>query len=165
MSPSSFRAHRPPMKRFLALLFAIAAATTAGAADFTLLDRTSAHPLTQPRADARPTVVALWASDCVYCKRNLRTLAGLSKANPHLRVLTIAAEMPGDATAPEIDKTGLKSERFAFGSDMPEAISFALDPDWRGELPRTYLFDGKGHVQARSGVISAAEFRAILGLK
>lgn len=152
------------MKRLLALL-ATGAALHASAADFTLLDRQSARTVLATPSDARPTVVALWASDCSYCKQNLRTLASLAKSNPQLRIITIAAESPGEATRPELDKTGVKSERLAYGNDLPEAIAYAIDPDWHGELPRTYLFDGKGSTQRRSGVIDAAGFKAALKLK
>jgi hypothetical protein len=110
-------------------------------------------------------VVALWASDCAYCKQNLHTLATLAKTNPQLRIVTVAAELPTADTGPAINKTGVKSERLAYGDDVPEALAYAIDPNWRGELPRTYLFDGKGGMQARSGVIDAAGFKAALGLR
>ena len=156
------------MKSTLAALL-LALATSAGAAtdagSFTLLDRHTARAVTAPRSDARPTVVALWASDCAYCKQNLHTLATLAKTNPQLRIVTVAAELPTADTRPAIDKTGVKGERLAYGDDVPEALAYAIDPNWRGELPRTYLFDGKGGMQARSGVIDAAGFKAALGLK
>ena len=156
------------MKSALAALLLATAAATGAASDagsFTLLDRYAARAVAAPRSDARPTVVALWASDCAYCKQNLRTLAVLAKANPQLRIVTVAAEQPSPATRPELDKTGVKSERLAYGDDVPEALAYAIDPHWRGELPRTYLFDGKGGLQIRSGVIDAAGFKAALGLK
>ena len=156
------------MKSALAALL-LALATSAGAAtdagSFTLLDRHAAKAVTAPRSDTRPTVVALWASDCAYCKQNLPTLATLAKANPQLRIVTVAAELPTADTGPAINKTGVKSERLAYGDDVPEALAYAIDPNWRGELPRTYLFDGKGGMQARSGVIDAAGFKAALGLR
>ena len=42
-------------------------------------------------------------------------------------------------------RSGLRrDERYAYGDESPEALAHALDPRWRGELPRTYLFDGQG---------------------
>jgi thiol-disulfide isomerase/thioredoxin len=152
------------MRKLLAVLL-VTLATGAVAADFTSLDRPTGRSLTAAASHTRPTVVALWTSDCVYCKKNLRTLATLAKTNRQLRIVTVAAEVPGPATRPEIDKTGVPGERYAYGDDVPEALAYALDPHWRGELPRTYLFDGKGGVQAVSGVIDAAGFRAALQLK
>lgn len=136
----------------------------AGGPDFLPLDRAGARALvsTPPKG---PTVLALWTSDCVYCKTNLRTLAGLARQYPQLRILTLAAEIPAPETRTALDRTGLISTRYAYGDDMPAAIAYAIDPDWRGELPRSYLFDGHGSRIARSGLISAAEFRRLLGLR
>jgi thiol-disulfide isomerase/thioredoxin len=152
------------MRKLLAVLL-VTLATGAAAADFTSLDRPTGRNLTAAASHTRPTVVALWAADCGYCQKNLRTLAALAKANRQLRIITVATEVPGPATRPEIDKTGVPGERYAYGDDVPEALAYALDPHWRGELPRTYLFDGKGGVQAVSGVIDAAGCRAALQLK
>ena len=156
------------MKRSFALLI-LAVATSVGAtpdgAGFTPLDRATARSLTARQSHQHPTVVALWASDCSYCKQNLRTLARLAKSQPRLRIITVAAETPSADTRPELDKTGVPGPRYIYGDDVPEALAYALDPNWRGELPRTYLFDGRGNMQATSGVIDAAAFRAALKLQ
>ena len=73
--------------------------------------------------------------------------------------------LPTADTRPAIDKTGVKGERLAYGDDVPEALAYAIDPNWRGELPRTYLFDARGGVKAVSGTIDAAGFRTALKLK
>jgi hypothetical protein len=36
-------------------------------------------------------------------------------------------------------------------------VRYAVDPAWRGELPRTYLFDRAHRAEARSGKVSARE--------
>lgn len=156
------------MKKSFALLLLALCAPFGASADgtgFTPLDRATARSLTAPASHRQPTVVALWTSDCSYCKRNMRTLAALAKGRPQLRIVTVAAETPSAATRPEIDKTGVPGERYAYGDDVPEALAYALDPTWRGELPRTYLFDGRGGMQAASGVIDAAALRTALKLR
>ncbi len=132
-----------------ALLFA----TAAGAAGFAPLDRAAARDLGAPERQRQPTVVALWSSDCVHCKKNLALFASLAKANPRLRVVTVATEPASPALEPLLDKTGIAGERYAYGNDAPEAIAYALDPAWAGELPRTLLFDGRGGVRKISGVL------------
>lgn len=136
----------------------------AGAADFVALDRAGARALVDPAAAGQPTVIALWASDCVHCKKNFRRLADLSRSNRDLRVVTVATE-PGSAElARLLEAAGVKGPRYAYGSDAPEALAYALDPAWRGELPRTLLLDGKGGRVAVSGVLDEAALRGPLGL-
>jgi hypothetical protein len=49
----------------------------------------------------------------------------------------------------------MPAERYTYGADNPEALAYALDPNWAGELPRTYLFNGAGGKQAVSGVLTS----------
>ncbi len=63
-----------------------------------------------------------------------------------------------------LDRFGVPGERFAYGDEAPERLAFAIDPDWRGELPRTLFFDGRGGAVAVSGVLGEARVRELLGL-
>ncbi|MNY55238.1 hypothetical protein D3C86_1911970 [compost metagenome] len=59
----------------------------------------------------------------------------------------------------------MPGRHFAYGNEAPEALAFAIDPNWRGELPRTLLFDGQGGRQALSGVIEPQRALQLLGLE
>jgi len=151
-------------KTFLAAA-TIFAACQAGAAGFAPLDRAGARALVNPAAHGRPTAIALWSSDCIHCKKNLRVLADLARRHKDLQVITVATEPGSPELAPILDATGIRgSRRYAYGDESPEALAFALDPAWRGELPRTLLLDGKGGRAAVSGVLDEAGFRGPLGL-
>ena len=136
------------------LLFASLLASTAQAADFIALDRHSARRLTEAESYRQPTIVALWSSDCSHCKKNLQFLSVHAKTNKRLRIITLAAEQASSDLGPMLDRYAIAGQRYAYGSDSPEAIAYAIDPNWAGELPRTFLFDGNGNKQKLSGVIS-----------
>lgn len=149
-------------------LFAAAAALllshSALAAGFAALDKAGARTLVDPAAHDKPTVIALWSSDCVHCKKNLRLLASLARTDRQVQVVTVATEPESPEVARLLDASGVKGARYAYGSDSPEALAYALDPAWRGELPRTLLLDGKGGRVAVSGVLDEAALRGSLGL-
>lgn len=128
------------------------------------LDRQTARELADPARHVRPTIVALWSTDCPHCKKNLALYAQLAQRNKRLRLVTIAAEPPWEGIVTTLDKLGVAGERYAYGNDAPEALAFALDPNWRGELPRTLLFDGHGRCKALSGAVNANEIMQLLGL-
>lgn len=151
------------MKKLLFALAALAFAGAAGAAGFTLLDRAAARSLADPQTHRQPTIVALWSSECVHCKKNLRLFAEMAQADKRLRVVTVAAEAESPALAPILDGLKLTGARYAYGDDAPEAIAFALDPTWAGELPRTFLLDGKGGMKKLSGVVDREKAVAALG--
>lgn len=143
------------IKNGFALLLIGLVAAAAQASSFKHLDREQAKQLLEPAHYKQPTVVLLWSSDCVHCKKNLAMLRGMIKRNKAMRVLTVAVEPETAALAPILDRHNMPAERYAYGADNPEALAYALDPNWAGELPRTYLFNGAGGKQAVSGVLTS----------
>lgn len=150
--------------RVTCAMLALWLASAAGAADFVELDRKHAAALSDPAAHRVPTVIALWSLECVHCKKNLVTLAALARAEPGVRLITVAAQALEPGLAEPLQRLAVPGERYAYGPDVPEALAYALDPRWRGELPRTLLFDGRGGAVAHSGVLGEAQIRAALGL-
>ena len=153
------------MLRPLLALLAILVAAPLQAAGFTPLDRAAARQLVDAGHQRQATIVTLWSSECSHCKKNLQLLANLVKSNPKLRVVTVAAESESAELAPILERYALHGPRYAYGSDNPEAIAYALDPDWAGELPRTYLFNGAGHKEKISGVITQQMAEKATGLR
>ena len=152
------------IRRFLPLFFLLAAGPLA-AADFTPLDRLAAKQLLSPESHKQATIVALWSSDCNYCKKNLKLLSSLAKSNKKLRVITVAAEPESAQLWPMLKPYALSGPRYAYGTDNPEAIAYAIDSKWGGELPRTFLFDGRGGKETVAGVISAGTVEKATGLR
>lgn len=125
------------------------------AAPFKQLDRATAKHLLDPAAYQQPTIVVLWSADCTHCKKNLSVLSKLVQAKKKMRVITVAVEPESAALAPILDRNKMPDEeRYAYGNENPDAIAYAIDPNWAGELPRTYLFNGAGHKEGVSGVLT-----------
>lgn len=131
------------------------------AAEFASIDRTAAAKLFAAGNYREPTIITLWSSDCSHCKKNLQFLSEHVKTNKHLRIITLAAEQESNELAPILNRYPLPGPRYVYGSDNPEAIAYAIDPNWAGELPRSYLFDGRGGKEKISGVISAATLEKV----
>ena len=140
-------------------------AAACGATEFQALDRAAAARIVTPSSHAVPTIVALWSSECVHCKKNLKLFAEMAKTDPRFRLVTVAVEPQSAGLAEPLDLLAVPGQRFAYGPESPEALGYALDPKWRGELPRTIFFDGKGGKTALSGVVTEATVRSSLGLQ
>lgn len=128
------------------------------------LTRQQAATLVQVEQYHQPTLIALWSLSCNYCKENLTQLAQLQRSSPQLQLISVAAESLSAEHQKLLDEFALRGSRYAYGSEAPEALAFALDPRWHGELPRSLLFDGKGGYRALSGVLSAAQVKELLDL-
>lgn len=152
------------IRTFLAAVLLASSAAAVAAPQFGTLDRAAAVRLADPASHKAPTVVALWSLDCVHCKKNLRLFSEMAKAEPRLKVVTVAVEPAQAGLEEPLDRFAVPGTRYAYGDDAPEALAYALDAKWRGELPRTLFFDGRGGKLAVSGVVSETRAREALGL-
>ena len=140
-------------------------AAACSATEFQTLDRAAAARVVNPSNHTVPTIVALWSSECVHCKKNLKLFAEMVKADRRFRLVTVAVEPQFAGLAEPLDQLAMPGQRFAYGAESPEALGYALDSKWRGELPRTIFFDGKGGKTALSGIVTEATVRSSLGLQ
>lgn len=150
--------------RFLAAVGCFLATPLAFAANFAVLDRAGAEKIVNPASHDRPTIVALWSYDCVFCKKNLKLFSEMARAHPQLQLITVAVEPATPQLAEPLDRLAVPGTRYAYGDAAPEALAYSLDPKWRGELPRTLLFDGRGGKQTVSGVVTESDALQSLGL-
>jgi thiol-disulfide isomerase/thioredoxin len=116
-------------------------------------------------AQGRPQVVMVWSLDCSYCEPSFAALAQAQRRG--LKVVTIATDPVDDEEATtlirqKLAKSGLRAETWAFGPAPAEQLRHAIDPKWRGEMPRSYWFDGKGQVRAYSGLITPERVAGML---
>ena len=116
-------------------------------------------------AKGKPQVVMVWSLDCSYCEPSFEALALAQRRG--IRVVTIATDPADDQEATtlirrKLAKSGLQAETWAFGPAPADQLRHAIDPKWRGEMPRSYWFDGTGQVRAYSGVITAERIASML---
>jgi hypothetical protein len=115
----------------------------------------------------KPFIVVMWSLDCAYCGP---TFAALAKARHRHRIAveTVATDPieDEDILASVRHKLGgarLNGNAWAFvGAAAPEQLRYAVDPKWRGELPRTYWYDANGKRTAYSGLVSDAMVKRFL---
>ena len=116
-------------------------------------------------AGGKPQVVMVRSLDCSYCEPSFQALAEAQRRG--LKVVTIAADPADEDEATtlilrKLAKSGLRAETGAFGPAPTEQLRHAIDPKWRGEMPRSYWFDGKGQMRAYSGLITAERIATML---
>jgi hypothetical protein len=103
--------------------------------------------------------LVLWDLECSYCMKSLANMAAVQRAQPQLKVVTIATDplAAADQLAARLAKLGLASDAYAFADAPREALQFAIDPGWLGEKPRAYRYGADGKRTAISGVIERSE--------
>lgn len=106
----------------------------------------------------KPFVILVWSLDCAYCAPSFEALADM-KTKHGLEVVTVATDPATDAEAVRLISKRLSAYRltdnaWAFGAYPEEQLRHAIDPKWRGELPRAYWFRRDGTVTAHSGLVT-----------
>jgi hypothetical protein len=110
----------------------------------------------------QPFVLALWSLSCTHCAGELRELARLRREGLAPEVVTLCTDTPDAAPAAgaRLDQLGLGNvEAWGFADPFTERLRFEVDPQWYGELPRTYLYRRDGTRQAVSGKLDAATLK------
>lgn len=107
----------------------------------------------------QPFVLALWSVYCEPCRDELKTLQHFKAAYPQVVVVLVATDPPEDdaairAAMADFDLSDM--ETWAFADAFVERLRHTVDPRWRGELPRTYLYDEQHRFSAVSGRVDTA---------
>jgi hypothetical protein len=87
----------------------------------------------------------------------------LLRERPDMSLVLIDADLvpnePG-AIATMLDQAGLGgAENWAFGDSFVEPLRYEVDPQWRGEIPRTILIGRDGATTVMEGVVDLAAIR------
>ncbi|MBI4988693.1 MAG: TlpA family protein disulfide reductase [Rhodocyclales bacterium] len=147
----------------LAALFALAAAT-ASAGELRPFTGDSL-PAIQKQFAGRPFILTLWSLTCHHCVKELQTLGRLARADRGLPLVIVSTDGPAEAREIRAALKRFGLERFdtwVFADAVPDRLRFGIDPAWRGELPRSYLFDAAHRRTVHSGLMDEAQLRAWL---
>jgi thiol-disulfide isomerase/thioredoxin len=113
------------------------------------------------RFAGRPYVLAFWSLDCPHCLGELRLLSRMRRTYPSVPIILVATDAADSAPriAERLTIMGLgDAESWLFADVLPDRLRHTVDPRWRGELPRTYLYDAAHRMRAVTGVLDEAEF-------
>ncbi len=113
----------------------------------------------------RPFILTFWSLTCHHCAKELQALGRLSRNERKLPLAVVSTDTPEAAADIQaaLQRFGLdKFDTWVFADAVPERLRYAIDPAWRGELPRSYLFDAAHRREAHSGMLGEAQIKAWL---
>ncbi|MCF6354410.1 MAG: redoxin domain-containing protein [Candidatus Polarisedimenticolaceae bacterium] len=143
------------MYRKLSLLFLLLLPNLV-MAEFRAFTNGSLKEITAAR-EGRPFLLVLWSVDCPPCLKELEEIGQLYPRFPAGGLVFISTD--GADYADEAEKVlhqyGLaEAENWRFADGFPERMRYQIDPNWYGELPRTYIYNSLHHRIGRSGILS-----------
>lgn len=109
------------------------------------------------RFAGEPFLLVLWSADCAPCRTELAILGETSRRRPEMNFVLVATDnLELQPTLIEIlDEYGLgDAESWIFADPNVERLRYSIDPNWFGELPRSYFYDRNSNRTGVSGQLS-----------
>jgi thiol-disulfide isomerase/thioredoxin len=111
----------------------------------------------------KPTIVHIWGVTCGPCRTEMPLWGALRRERPEMNLVLIDADLvpnaPG-AVAAMLNEAGLAgAENWTFSDGFVERLRYEIDPQWRGEIPRTMLIARDGTTTVMEGSVDFAEVR------
>lgn len=115
----------------------------------------------------QPFLMILWSLDCPACFDEFELLSHWVQKNPAANLVLIST----DPVSQEVEVKKVlneyqlaKRDNWIFSSQVHVSLRYAIDPNWYGELPRSYFFDQQHTPYAHSGVLSSEALTKIADL-
>jgi thiol-disulfide isomerase/thioredoxin len=138
-------------------LFAGLSAAAAPKDEFALKPFDAASPEKIRRMHAgRAYLAVFWSLYCEPCRAEMAHWGELQRKHPRVPILLVATDGPEERSNVQkfLRQHNLgRVDTWMFADEFAERVRHAVDPAWRGELPRTYLVDAKHRAIAHSGRI------------
>lgn len=102
-------------------------------------------------------LVGLWSVDCPPCLVELDMMGEVLKLNPDLPFVLISTDPIEDRelAAEFLEDYDLHQiESWMFADRFTERLRYTIDPNWYGELPRSYFFSSGHQMSVHSGVMT-----------
>ncbi|AOJ02603.1 MULTISPECIES: TlpA family protein disulfide reductase [Burkholderia] len=146
------------MMRIVFLFAALVVTASSAAAEPQPLRAADVAPLYASGRGA-PLVVEVWSLDCGYCRENVAHLVEWQRRHPQVRIALVSLDSLDEHARQLVDalaqmKLPESVAQYANAEPMPERLRAALDPGWRGELPRTLWIGADGARRAKSGLLA-----------
>lgn len=109
-------------------------------------------------------MLAIWSTTCSSCLEKMPLLNELQKNQPDVRIIMLSVD---DATDSEqvqaiLAKNGLTDlENWIFADENAQRLRYEIDPQWFGELPRTYFLNSDHERDGISGALSHEDYQSI----
>jgi thiol-disulfide isomerase/thioredoxin len=107
-------------------------------------------------------IMVLWSIDCPPCLKELAHFQALKAQFTETNFLLISTDSPDKSAAIQqvlVDHNLQTIENWIFSDSLPERLRYNIDPNWYGELPRTYFYAADHTRMAYSGMLSQAQLQ------
>mgnify|MGYP000126003243 CR=1 FL=1 len=121
----------------------------------------SLNQITAKRA-GHAFIMVLWSIDCPPCLKEFEYYQALKAQFTNTNIVLISTDSPDDSALIEqvlFDHQLQTIDSWIFSDSLPERLRYKIDPNWYGELPRTYFYDADHQRKAHSGMVTQTQLQ------
>jgi len=115
--------------------------------------------------DGQPFLLVMWSLDCPPCREELNLLSEITKRHREFQLVLVSTDTAesSEQLAAVLESHQLhKTESWVFSGAGAERLRYEIDPDWYGEIPRSYFYDRNHQRIALSGALKKEQIEAWL---
>lgn len=150
------------MKVFLLMVYLFLWASLCQADEpFKVFQSDSLAEITKTHKD-KPFILIFWSIDCPPCLIELANIQKFEQQFTPLKIVYVSTDSIEQSSdiLKVLNSFQLEDrEHWVFANVMPERLRYAIDPNWYGELPRSYFYDESLKRTAHSGILSSANLQ------
>ena len=139
----------------LALIFGSGVRAAANPSSPNLFEPESLKKIEQAYA-GQPFLLVMWSLDCPPCREELALLSEFSKQHRDFKLVLVSTDA-ADASAQVAEVLAEQQlnhvESWVFSEAGADRLRYEIDPDWYGEIPRSYFYDQNHQRTAVSGAL------------
>jgi len=108
-------------------------------------------------------LLLLWSADCPPCRQELALIARLRNTGYKFNLVLLATDPPvlRNELTHILQQHQLHNENnWFFSHEPPERLRYQVDPQWFGELPRSYFYDAQHQRMGISGKLQQEMIKA-----
>ena len=112
-----------------------------------------------------PFLLVMWSIECPPCREELALFSQLKRTGEKFNLVLISTDnlSQQDTLNATLTEFGLEAvDSWMFASDNVQKLRYHLDPEWFGEMPRSYFYDRFHHRIAVSGKLTHQNIKAWL---
>ncbi|MCF7982709.1 MAG: hypothetical protein K9K86_12055 [Pseudomonadales bacterium] len=112
-----------------------------------------------------PFLLVMWSIECPPCREELALFSQLKRMGENFNLVLISTDhfSQQDTLNAILVEFGLEGvDSWIFASDSIEKLRYHIDPEWFGEMPRSYFYDTSHHRIAVSGKLTHQTINAWL---
>ncbi len=158
-----------PVKKLMATLFILLGFAISVQAETITLKHftTGSYQQLLKQHQNKPLMLTIWSTTCTSCMEKMPVLQALKNSWQDINIVMLAVDDLSNKIQVQavLSEHGLADgDNWILADQNAQRVRYEIDPNWFGELPRTYFLNSEHEREGISGALSYDEYQSIFAI-